>query len=181
MFEVTATGASNATRSAFEPRRDDRAGKPIDHLVDLSLRVLVALARRSEIIHRDIDDDGQRLPHVIEHDDGIGEHHVEIGRAEVVVRARRDARLEASHDIVGEKAYRAAEEARKPWNLGRLEALHFLAQFLEGIGRDARFGPASGPDDIGAVAARANHHRGFRAEEGVAAPFFAAANAFEQE
>ncbi len=143
--------------------------------------MLVALARGSEIIHRDIDDQRQRLPHVIEHDDGIGEHHVEIRRAEVVVRARRDARLEASHDIIGKKADRAAEKTRQAGNFRGLEALHFLAQLLEGVRRDPRFGCAAGPDDIGAVAARAHDHRRFGPEKGIAPPFLAAANAFQQE
>ncbi len=97
------------------------------------------------------------------------------------MRARRDARLEASHDVVGEKAYRAAEEARQAGNLRRLEALHFLAQLLEGVRRDARFGRAAGPDDVGAITARADDHRGLRAEEGVASPFLAAADALEQK
>ena len=89
--------------------------------------------------------------------------------------------LEASHDVVREKADRAAEEARQVGQLGGAEALDLGAQLLEGVLDRAHFDAAAGPDDVHAVLARAHDDERIGAEKGVAAPFLAAANAFEQE
>jgi hypothetical protein len=136
--------------------------------------------RRGELLERHVGNHLDRLAHVVEAQHGVGEHHVEVGRAEVVVRGLGNF-FEASHNIVGQKSDRTAEEARQSRELRRAQALHFGAQLVERVGDRANFDAASGTDDIHAVLARADYHRGFGAKEREAAPLLAAADALEQE
>ena len=108
-------------------------------LIDFRLRALVGDVGRGEFLDRHVGDNLERLAHVVEHQHGVGEHHVEVGDAEIVVHGVGNSRLETAHDIVGEKADRAAEKARQSGNFGSAQALHLVAQRLEAIVDGARF------------------------------------------
>ena len=115
---------------AFEKRRHGGTLEALDYLVDLNPRVLIRHLGRGEFFDRHVGDNFERLADVVEAQHRVGEHQVEIGRAEIVDGGLGNL-LEASHDVVGEKADRAAEEARQVGQLGRAEAFDLGAQLLE--------------------------------------------------
>ena len=93
----------------------------------------------------------------------------------------RGQALEVAHDVVGEKADRAAEEARQIGRLIGAKTAHLVAQAFERILDRAHFDAATRPYEVQAAAPSAQHHRGLRAEEGVASPLLSALHALEQK
>ena len=77
------------------------------------------------ILERDIGDDFERLADVVENQHRVGQHQVEVGGAEFVLRMRGQA-LEVAHDVVSEKTHRAAEEARQLGRLVGVKATHLV-------------------------------------------------------
>ena len=132
------------------------------------------------LLERDVGDDFERLAHVVENQHRVGQHQVEVGRAEFVVRMRGQA-LEVAHDVVGEKADRAAEEARQLGRLIGAKAAHLVAQSLERTLDRAHLDAASRPREVQPPAPPAQHHRGLRTEKSVAPPLLAALHALEQK
>src|SRR5208283_1139491 len=150
----------------FEAGRNRGLAQPGDRLFDLILAAAISLLHGGELGDRHVRDYLESLAHVIEDQHDVGEHHVEIRHAQIVMHGGGNPRLETPYDIVGEETYRTAKKTREPGQLGRAQTLEFAPQLLEGICDPARLDRAARPDQVHSFAPRTYHRGGFRAEKG---------------
>ena len=127
-----------------------------DSLLDLLDRGAIGGARAAEVLDRHVDDDLDRLADIVEHQYGIGKHHVEVGDAEIV-GGRLGQALEVAHDVIGQKPDRTTEESRQAVKLRRAMALDLLTQRFEGVLDRADLDADAGADHLQMAAARTKY------------------------
>ena len=148
-------------------RRNERLRQPLGELVDLldGRRV-----RRLDVaVQLRVADDADRVAHVVEDEERLGEHEYRFGQPERVLLRRRQS-LEVIDRLVGEEADRAAVEAAHLRHVDDLVAGQRLLDRLQRVYR-AVGTSRPGRDDV----------VGLGADEAVARETLAALHALQQE
>ena len=125
-----------------------------------------------------VDDEEKLLLQVIEDDDLVKKHEVEIVKAGIVFRPELQRRLGILDEVVRKVPDQAADEGRQPFQAGRPVGLYDLAdQILRRI-RPDRFFPFARKADDAVLAAQAQSR--IVPDEGVTAPAVCIFHAFQQ-
>lgn len=142
-----------------------------DELLQLEPGLVVA---DLDVAERHVDDEHDLLPHVVESDDLIEQHQIDVLEAVLVLLAAADARLAVFEIVVGEAAHKPAGEGGEVVEAGTFIAGQQLAQIL---GRVVRAdGEAAGLQfavDAGDL------ELWVKAEKGVASPAVVCLRGFE--